>query len=187
MRAKERWGSESRGGAAVAADRGVAVVVEGAARLRGQRAGWQVKEQVGGGRMWRVGGGRENDGDGGDRRRDAGAESVGKGGKEWEGERAAARAQRAVARAQRAVARVQRVAARAQRAVARAQRVVEDSEGAGTGGRITAGAESGVAVGQRAWGRGWEREERVAARALRERVEVDGACGDRQWGVGGRQ
>ena len=49
---------------------------------------------------------------------------MGKGGKEWEGERAAARAQRAA----------------------------EDSEGAGTGGKITAGAESGVAVGQRAWG-----------------------------------
>ncbi len=106
--------------------------------------------------MWHVSGGRENDGDGGDRRQDAGAESVGKDGKEWEGERAAA---------------------------ARAQRVVEDSEGVGTGGKITAGAESGVAMGQRAWGRGWEREERVAARALRERVEVDGTCRGRQWGI----
>ena len=59
VRVKERWGSESRGSVVVAADCGVAVVVEGAARLRGQRVGWQVKEQVGGGRMWCVGGGRE--------------------------------------------------------------------------------------------------------------------------------
>ncbi len=68
VRAKERWGGESRGGVAVAADCGMAVVVEGAVWLWGQRVGWQVKEQVGGGRMWRVGGGRENDGDSGDRR-----------------------------------------------------------------------------------------------------------------------
>src|SRR6266702_4575072 len=148
VRGKEGGGSESRGGGVGAADCGVAVVVEGAARLRGQRVGWQVKEQVGGGRMWCVGGGRENDGDSGDRRRDVGAESVGKGGKEWEGERAA-----------------------------------EDSKGVGTGGKITAGAESGVAAGQRVWGQGWEREERVAARALRERVEVDSACRGRQWGI----
>src|SRR6266702_4614760 len=132
-RERGRWGSESRGGTAVAADCSVAVVVEGAEQLWGQRAGWQVKEQVGGGRMWHVSRGRENVGDGGDRRQDAGAESVGKGGKEWEGERAAARV----------------------------QRVAEDSEGVGTGGKITAGAESGVAAGQRAWGRGWEREERA--------------------------
>ena len=159
VRVKERWGGKSRGSAAVAADHSVSVVVEGAVWLWGQRVGWQVKEQVGGGRMWCVGGGRENDGDSGDRRRDVGAESVGKGGKEWEGERVAARAQRAA----------------------------EDSEGVGTGGKITAGAESGVAAGQRVWGRGWEREERVAARALRERVEVDSACRGRQWGIGGRQ
>ena len=144
MRAKERWGSESRGGTAVAADCSVAVVVEGAAQLWGQRAGWQVKERVSGGRARRVGEGRDNDGNGGDRGRDVGAESVGKGGKEWEGERAAARAQRAA----------------------------EDSEGARTGGEMTVGAESRVGVGQRAWGRGWEREERAVARALRERVEA---------------
>ncbi len=139
-------GGESRGGTAVAADRGMAVAVEGAARLRGQKAEWQVKERVVGGRMWCVGGGRENNGDGGDRRD----------------------------------------------AAARVQKAVEDSKGAGTGGEMTARAERGVAMGQRAWGRGWwrrgwEREERVAARALRERVEADSACGGRQWGVGGRQ
>ncbi len=49
VRAKERWGSKSRGGMVVAADRGMALVVEGVVWLQGQRAGWQVKEQVGGG------------------------------------------------------------------------------------------------------------------------------------------
>jgi len=118
------WGSKSRGSEAMAGDHGVAVVVEGAAQLRGQRAGWQVEEQGGGGRRWCVGGGRENDGECGDRGQDAGAGSVGKSRKEWGGEWV----------------------------VARAQRVVEDSKAVGTGGETTAGGESGVAVGQRAWG-----------------------------------
>src|SRR6266702_3756231 len=158
VRAKERWGGKSRGSMAVVAEHGMVVVVEGAAWLRGQRVGWQVKEQVGGGRMWCVSRGRENDGNSGDRRRGVGAGSVGKGGKEWEGERA----------------------------VARAQRVAEDSKGAGTGGKITAGAESGVAAGQRAWGRGWEREERAAVRGLREKAKQADSCGARQWHIGGR-
>jgi len=124
VRVKERWGSESRCGMVVVADCGVVVAIEGALWLQGQRAGWQVKEQVGGGRVRHVGKGRDNDGNGGDRRRDAGAESVGKGGKEWEGERVAARA----------------------------QRVAEDSERVWTGGKMTTGAESRVGTGQRAWG-----------------------------------
>ncbi len=197
------WGGESRGGEAMAGDRGMVVVVEGVAWLRGQRVGWRVKERGSGSRRWHVGGGRENDGECGDRGRDVGAGSVGKSRKEWGGEWVVARVQRAVEDS-KALGTGSETTAGAESGVATARehggkggrerrkqmvpagvdsRALEadgkvagtGSEAVGTGGKTTVGAESGVVAGQRVWGQGWEREE-----------EADGACGGRQWGIGGR-